>query len=584
MQNMNKTANSIDPITTEILRNAFNSIAQDMNATLIRSAYTPIIYDAQDCSVALLDENADVLGMSMGLPLFLGNLDHCVRMTADLFGWDYFKDGDVFFMNDSYMAGTHLNDITVFAPIFWKEQLVGFSASRAHHLDVGSKDACLPVDSFEIYQEGMRWAPTRIYREGVLQKEIEDVLKRNSRFGESLMGDLNAQIAAGRTGEKRLHNLLNRFGLEAIRVARDQIFAQSESLEREAVQAIPDGEYSAGGHLDNDRLDASTVPVKIKIKVEGDKMTVDLSGTSPQRKGPVNCGFTQTVSAVRVGFNMLINPKREIDGGTFRTLTVSAPERSILYAQEPAACTWYFSCLGLLIDLVQKALSPVMPDKVAAAHYGDSMLTFIGGNDPRFNDRRFLMIEPTTGGWGAFSSGDGQDSMINSVNGSVRDIPIEVFEARYPVRISAYQIAANTGGKGRYRGGNGTIRQYDLLTDSYLTTWFERSSTTAWGLFGGSNGTGPSVVVIPADGSDPIEHLKFNVLDLNKGDRIIAQTGGGGGYGPALERAVGQVYDDVLDHYITRQHAEQEYGVIIDENLKLDLERTEKLRDRLKHV
>jgi len=580
---MAKTKSNADPITVEILRNTFHAIAQDMNAALIRSAYTPLICDAHDCAVALLDENANVLGMSMGLPLFLGNLDHCVQLTAELFGWDYFKDGDIFFLNDSYMAGTHLNDITVFAPIFWNGQRIGFSASRAHHLDVGSKDACLPVDSHEIYQEGMRWAPTRIYREGVLQTEIEDVLKRNSRFGDSLIGDLNAQIAAGKTGEKRLRQIVDRFGLETVKAARDDIFKISELLERKAVSAVQDGRYVAEGCLDNDRLDDSSIPVKVTIDIEGDSIAVDLTGTSAQRRGPVNCGFTQTVSAVRVAFHMLINTEREIDGGAFRTLSVTAPKKSILYAQEPAACTWYFSSLGLLIDLIQKALAPIMPDNVAAAHYGDSMLTFIGGNDPRHNDERFLMIEPTTGGWGAYSTGDGQDCMINSVNGSVKDIPIEVFEARYPIRISAYQIVKDTGGPGRYRGGNGTRRQYDLLADSYLTTWFERSKTTAWGLFGGSNGKGPRIVVSRADGTEPIEHLKFNVIDLKKGDRITARSGGGGGFGSPLDRPPEEVCNDIQEHYISKEHAEKEYGVIVDEDLNIDTINTDRLRQQMRN-
>ncbi|MDA0968055.1 MAG: hydantoinase B/oxoprolinase family protein, partial [Proteobacteria bacterium] len=208
---------SIDPITTEIIRNAFISIAQDMNAVLIRSAYTPVIYEGKDCVVALLDEKGNVLGQSSGLPLFLGNLEICVKETANIHGWDYFKKGDIFFVNDSYFTGTHLNDITIFAPIFHENTLVGFSASRAHWLDVGAKDPGGSMDSTNIYQEGFRWPPTRLYENGSPRTEIIEFLKINGRFGYSLEGDMNAQIAAGKTGEKRFIDTIKRFGIENVK-------------------------------------------------------------------------------------------------------------------------------------------------------------------------------------------------------------------------------------------------------------------------------------------------------------------------------------------------------------------------------
>ncbi len=314
-----------DPITTEIIRNAFVSCAQDMNATLIRSSYTPIIYEGKDCSVAILDEHGDVLGQSLGLPLFLGNLEICVKLAAEMFGWEAFRPGDVFYMNDSYMTGTHLNDATIFGPIYWKDQLVGFSATRAHWLDVGGKDAGGPMDSREIYQEGMRWAPTRIYDRGEPREDIIDLLRRNGRFGYSLVGDMNAQVAACRTGEARFQAILDRFGYETYVDARTEIYRQSEQLEREAVSAIPDGTYRSEGFIDNDGLGHGPIPVKLRIDVAGDHMTIDLDGSSPQMEGPVNCGFAQTISACRVAFKLLINPERPVDGGTFHTLDVKAP-------------------------------------------------------------------------------------------------------------------------------------------------------------------------------------------------------------------------------------------------------------------
>ena len=209
-----------------------------------------------------------------------------MKLAAEMFGWEAFRPGDVFYMNDSYMTGTHLNDATIFGPIYWRDKLVGFSATRAHWLDVGGKDAGGPMDSREIYQEGMRWAPTRIYDRGEPREDIIDLLRRNGRFGYSLVGDMNAQVAACRTGEARFQAILDRFGYDTYVAARDEIYRQSEQLEREAVAAIPDGTYEAEGFLDNDGLGHGPIPVKLRIDIAGDEMTLDLDGLVAADGGP----------------------------------------------------------------------------------------------------------------------------------------------------------------------------------------------------------------------------------------------------------------------------------------------------------
>ncbi|MFC3051888.1 hydantoinase B/oxoprolinase family protein [Kordiimonas pumila] len=548
-----------NPITTEIIRNAFNSIAEDMNAALIRSAYTPVIYEGKDCAVALLDETGEVLGQSLGLPLFLGNLSLCVQIVADMRGWDYFGEGDVIFLNDSYIAGTHLNDVTVIMPIFWKGKRVGFATSRAHWLDVGAKDAGQSADSHEIYQEGMRWAPTKVYKNGEPCQEILTFLKLNSRFGDALLGDLHAQIAAGKTGEMRFNTLLDRFTRETVLAARDDIFRQSAEMERQTISAIPDGTYTAEGALDNDGLSNEPIPVKMKVDVKGDKVTIDLTGSAKQARGAVNCGETQTISAARVAFKLLINPERPVDGGTFSSLKVIAPEKSIFNAQEPAACSWYFSSLGLLIDLFVKAMSPVMPKAAAAAHYGDSMVIILSGYNPEKNDELYVSIEASTGGWGAWSEGDGQDCLINNVNGSFKDYPIEVYEHRYPVRIMKYGIRSDSGGAGMYRGGNGSYREYHVTSDTSLSLWFERSHTTAWGLDGGMPGKAPEVTITHPDNT-VVSVLKTNAMPLKAGTVILTQTGGGGGYGDASKRDAAHITRDLKNAYITEKEAHTRYN------------------------
>jgi N-methylhydantoinase B len=570
-----------DPVTTEIIRNAFLSCAQDMNATLIRSAYTPIIYEGKDCSVAILDENGDVLGQSLGLPLFLGNLEICVKLTAELLGWEAFRPGDVFYMNDSYMTGTHLNDSTIFAPIFWDERLVGFSATRAHWLDVGAKDPGGPMDSREIYQEGMRWAPTRIFDRGEPREDVIDLLRRNGRFGYSLIGDMNAQVASCRTGEARFQAILDRFGYDEYVAARDEIYRQSEQIEREAVAALPDGVYEAEGSLDDDGLGNGPVPVRLRIDVEGDRMTMDLEGSSPATAGPVNCGLAQTISACRVAFKLLVHPERPVDGGTFKTLEVIAPPRSMFAAEEPSPCQWYFTPLGLLIDLIVTALAPALPEEVAAAHYGDSMVAYFAGTDPRRDDAPFLYVMPHPGGWGGFEGDDGQDGLINNVNGGFKDFPIEVFETKYPALIRTYGLRPDTGGPGRFRGGCGVYRSHHLEAPASLYLWFERSVTPAWGLFGGGDAVGPDVVVNP--GREGERHLlKANALPLEAGDVVELRTGGGGGFGAVLERDPRRVALDVADGYVTREAAERVYGVVLDEGLQVDEDATARARDRLR--
>ena len=567
----------IDPISTEIIRNAFISIAQDMNAVLIRSAYTPVIYEGKDCVVALLDEKGEVLGQSSGLPLFLGNLQVCVQETAKIYGWDYFKEGDIFFVNDSFFTGTHLNDITIFAPIFWNKQLAGFSASRAHWLDVGAKDPGGSMDSSNIYQEGFRWPVTRLYENNEPKKEIIEFLRMNGRFGYSLIGDMNAQIAAGKTGEKRFQGILDRFGLDLVRSARNEIFKQSEELEKIAVKKIKNGSYDSEGFLDDDGLGSDPVKIKMKVTVEDEKITIDLDGSAKQTHGPVNCGFAQTISACRVAFKLLINPKRPVDGGTFKTLEVTAPQGSIFKAEEPAACQWYFSSLGLLIDAFVKALSPAIKDLSAAAHYGDSMVIFIGGVDPR-NNFPFLSVEPTCGGWGGFHDSDGADALINNVNGGFKDLPIEVFENKYPVSIFNYGFRKDSGGTGKFRGGCGLYREYTINADGFVSLWFERSVTPAWGLFGGKDGIGPNVNIKSHDEKEK-NLLKANGLQVKKGTVLTTYTGGGGGFEKPFERNPENVLNDVINKYVSIEKARDHYGVVIDEDLKINKEETFKLRN-----
>ena len=395
---------------------------------------------------------------------------------------------------------------------------------------------------------------------GVQRPDITDLLGRNSRFSHPAVGDLGAQIACVRTGQRRLEAIIAKYGIDTIREAREEIFAQTERLERAAVAALPDGVYRAEGALDNDGVGSDPCWVRLTVEIEGEHMTIDLTGTDDAQGGPVNCGEAQAISACRVAYKLLINPDNPPNGGAFRPLKVTTRRGSMLAAEAPSPCQWYFTPLGLLIDLVVKALSDVVPDQAAGASYGDSMVIGIAGVDHR-NGRPWFDLEPTVGGWGAWRGSDGEDGLINNVNGSLKDLPIEVLETKYPMRMTHYGYRADSGGAGRWRGGNGIIREYTLDGErAELFLWFERSVTPAWGLFGGNQATPPVVVVNPGR-SDERRMLKTSRFVLRRGDAVRTMTGGGGGFGPPDERDPSLVRADVKNRHLTADKAKTVYGV-----------------------
>ncbi len=526
---------AIDPVRTEIIRSALLQAAEDMNTTLIRSAYTPTIYEAKDCAVAILDRDHEVLGQSSGLPIFLGNLEECTRDTERRFGRDVWQPGDVWVLNDAYIAGAHLNDVTVFGPVFEREnggELIGFAASRAHWIDLGSKDPGGSMDSTSIYQEGLRLGATRIVADGAPVTAVLDLIAKNSRFPEPLLGDLRAQTACIRTGAERMREIVSRWGLDLVHEARDAFFTQTEQLEASALRRLPTGEYRAEGSLDNDGIDLETpIPIRVRVEIGSDRILVDLTESADQTRGPVNCGAAQAVAACRVAYKALLSPDVPLNGGSFRHLDVRVRTGSVLAAVEPAPVQYYYSHLGLLIDLVTRALSEAMPDAVAAASYGDSLIVQMMGVDPR-TGRAFLSQEATVGGWGAWREGDGESALINNVNGSLRDMPVEVLETLFPVRVDRYTVRHGSGGAGARRGGDGVIREYTFEADQDLSLWWERSVTPAWGLFGGEAGAPPRVTLNPGSERER-RFLKANAIPVRAGDVLRCESGGGGGYGAA---------------------------------------------------
>ena len=556
---------SADPITTEVVRNFVISCAEDMNASLWRSAHSAVIYEGKDSAVALMDEHGNMLGQSTGVPLFIGAIDACVDHVVDYYGKDIAK-GDIFIMNDSYMQGTHLHDITAIGPIFHEDELIGFGAARAHWNDIGAIDPGSTMESTNIYQEGLRLGPTRIVSRGKPIREWYDHLRLNTRFPDASIGDLGAQIAAIRTGERRLSQLLQRIGPETYRASCQDIFEQARRMDREAISAIRDGSWYREGYLDDDGIGSEPVKVALRLTIDGDALTVDLSGSSGPVPGSVNCGARQTESLLRLAYKTMINPERAITGGSFETMTVKIPEQCMFNAQEPAACEWYFTGLGLLADLFISCMSEAIPERSTAAHYGDSMVSAFFSVDPRRG--HWFAIEPTAGGWGGRSDGDGESALINLVNGGFRNIPAEVYETKFPVRIEEFSIRRDSGGAGRHRGGCGVVRTYKLLEDAHCALWFERSRTPAWGLDGGKDGKKPKIEIRQPDG-ELLSQLKMRARAFPRGTIVRTMTGGGGGNGDPMKRSFDKVLEDVRSGFVSAEAAWTDYRVSIDGDMQV---------------
>jgi N-methylhydantoinase B len=520
------------PATVEVVRNAFISGAEQMRRNLYRSAYSPVIYEMKDCSVGIYDVEGRLLGQAPGLPFFLGSLGGTLRAVIEIKGLEVFEPDDVWLVNDSTICGSHLNDVTVFAPVFIDDALLGFTAAKAHWNDVGAKEAGYVGDSVDIFQEGLRIGPTRLVRGGVIDQQILDLIALNSRFPTALVGDLMAEISACRTGVERFQSIVARFGWDDVEASIVSIFAQAERLDRESVSAIPDGVYVAEGHLDNDGVLTTPVHVKVTATVAGDHMTVDLTGSNEQCTGSVNSGIVQTRSAIEQAFKFLVNPHAPVSGGNFRNLEVIAPRGTCFNPSATAACLHYGPHLMLAMDLLVRALSVAVPERTAAGHVGDSWnITFVGQG----RNGLFLSGESLTGGWGAYEGGDGESALIHSAAGDFKNFPIETMEQRYPLRLHRHSLRDGSGGRGKFRGGLGIVREYEALEPCTVQLWFERTEEPSWGLFGGEAGL-PPLITVTLPGEQPTVMPKANGLRVPAGTRIQVQTGGGGGWGEESER------------------------------------------------
>jgi N-methylhydantoinase B len=564
------------PIVAEIIRNALVSVTNEMKIDLMRSSYNPIIYEMLDFSVGLFTEEAETLAQAAGLPQFLCDMPNAIRsIVADVGGVEGMAEGDIYLTNDPYTSSFHLNDVTVVEPVFYDGAVVAFAGARAHWHDMGGKSAGGSSDATNVYQEGLFLRSIKLASAGVVDENVIRIIQGNSRLPNSVVGDLNAQVASCHTGVARLQALIDRYGLDVFSMSTDLLIAQGEEMARAAVREMPDGDYYAEGFLDNDGVELDRhLKVAVTVRVRGDEIEFDLTGTDGPCKGPLNANRHITHSELSLAFKTLTTPTEPANDGHFRPLSVVVPEGCLLDAQRPSPTLLGFLPLELLIDLVRKALAPAIPHKVTAADYGRCAVMHAAGRSPR--DGSFIIIADTEGGgWGAKPFGDGENALLF---GDIRIIPAEVLEHKYPVVLERFELREDSGGAGTFRGGLGIVKDYRCTGELELLTGYDRHDCPPWGLFGGGPGAPNTIVVTRPDGETD-EFRKVTEYGLHDGDVASFRTAGGGGYGSPLERDPARVLADVVDGYISAPSAQRDYGVILTPDGRgVDAGRTEQER------
>jgi N-methylhydantoinase B len=544
---------SVNPITVEVVRNGLAHIANEMATVLRKTSYNMMIYEVRDYCVGIVDPEGNILSQNFGaLPIFLADLGPAILDGVRMHGRDGFQPGDVLIMNHPYVCGQHLNNVVVYTPFFHQGELVAFFAVRAHWIDIGGTRVGFGFSGTrEIYEEGLQFRSLKLYRGSEPNQDIFQIITDNVRFAESCLGDLRAQIAACRIGDRGLADLVDRYGLETFLRCVRTIWNQSEALAREHVARMTPGNYQAEALFDSDGVNLDRpVPLKVKVVVAGGEMTIDFSDISDQVPGSINSGQSGAVAAARVAFKSLVAPFSPIDEGCFRPLKIVIPEGKILSATPPSPVGNWSRTLPTVIDLILKALAPSMPNKIAAGHKGDMGGYAFFGTNPR-TGRKFLCQTIMGGGWGGRAHEDGENATVSMCQGDVQNAPVEMQEIYYPVLVEHHRLREASGGRGKFRGGLGIEISVRVLCDAFTNINVERQRTAPWGLFGGENGATAKALVKQSP-EDPGSWLtKKPNYSLKKGGSVTFLTGGGGGYGSAKERPCDLVERDRRLGYVS---------------------------------
>jgi N-methylhydantoinase B len=531
ISDISKAFSSISPIDVSIFQSMTHSIAEEMGAALRRTAFSPNIKERRDYSCAIFDGNGQVIAMGDHMPVHLGSMPMSVRAAINAVP---LGRGDIAILNDPYCGGTHLPDITMVMAVFAddSDKPIFYTAARAHHADVGGRYPGSMGPCREIYEEGLRIPPVLLVRGGVTDTSLLRTLLENVRTPHEREGDLRAQIGACRIGERRLHELMHKFALPLLNSLAKELFDYSERLTRAEIARMPSGVFEAEDFLDDDG--SSDKPIRIHVRLSIDAAqgttTVDFTGTDPQVENSLNAVLSIAYSAVYYVFRCLLPAGAPATAGLMRPVTLIAPEGSVVNARLPAPVAGgNVETSQRIVDVLLHALASVLPERIPAASCGTMTNLTIGGMDPRHHSP-FAYYETTAGGTGALPNRDGISGlhmhMTNSLN-----TPVEALEYAYPFRVVHYGYRHGSGGKGRFRGGDGLIRELQLLTDAQVTLLADRQKIGPYGLQGGENGT-PGHISLLHNGQWSSVPGKVSLI-ASKGDVIRVETPGGGGWGKA---------------------------------------------------
>jgi N-methylhydantoinase B len=572
-----------DPVVTEIVRNGVIAVTEEMKTNLMRTAYNMIIYEALDFTTGLFTPAGETVSIGIGLPTFIRGMAETIRAELRHFGRDGIEPGDILVTNDAYITGSHLYHITLTLPIFHKRVLVGFACCMAHWIDIGGTISGVTTD---IYSEGLQVPFLKLYKAGRINQDLVDIIRMNVRIPTRAMGDLRAQVTAVKTGERRFLELVERYGRDEVARAIAAIMDHSEVKARERTRTIPEGTYEAQSYMDDDGIEiGKKVPIRVKVVVKGEEMTIDLTDVSHQVRGFFNSGATTGLGCTQVAYKCITSPRDyPINDGSFRSLTSIVPPGRIVSATRPAPMRQWMTFPMTIIDTVFKALAPAVPDRVIAGHHADLMSANIHGIDPRKREFFIGGFGPLGGGWGAKRSEDGVSATVCLNDGDTHNAPCEQVETKIPVVVERHALVADSGGAGRHRGGLGVERVVRVLAPVICNSRIDRVHCKPWGLDGGGEAAG-NEIAIKRNGAwkTDFPNAKVSFAELKAGDAYRIRSGGGGGYGPPWERPVEKVREDVRQGYVSIAKAAELYGVVIDPaTLAIDMAATRARRDRLR--
>jgi len=552
---------ALDPITLEIIWNSFRSVTDECFLTLQRSAFSTNIKERHDHSVAVLDSRGRLIVQAENaLPIHLASIGGLVEILLDKYSGDI-APGDIFIGNDPHVAGgTHLPDINLAAPVFDGETLIAFTCNIAHHADVGGAvRGSMSGGLTEIYQEGLRIPVIRLYRKGELARDTLDLLLLNMRLPAERRGDLNAQIASCRLGIQRIEHLILRFGIRLLLDAFEQIIERSRMRIRNAIGALPDGEWSYADMMDDDGVAAQDVLIKLTIRKTGQGLVFDFTGSDPQVPGNINLTANAVRSSVCYALKALLDPDMPNNEGVFQAFEIVAPVASIVNCRAPGSVALRANTCQRVVDIVLGAMSAVIPERTIASANGANTSMVFAGEDPTTGSP-YVYLETLGGGMGGRNDRDGKDGVqVHITNTS--NLPVEAIEMEYPLRVEEYSLVVDSGGAGRWRGGLGlrrVVRPVGHVCE--FSGAGERFRRGPPGIFGGEAGRAGAFRLLRADGS--IENLpgKLTRLILHPGDAVAVETPGAGGYGSPKERPREKLAEDLCSEKFTRRCIENHYG------------------------